>query len=394
MKKDIIPSFSALVSEEVFLADNDLRGLQHIYVQANNMEIFHYAKTSGGYSLHSLGSVKGLPKKIESIPSKLTQTFSHLPGGRIPLWLLSQILSFFMEYALKGSDEAVAHILWNTLTNEYEVGVPTQKVSSAAANFTYDDIKPHHIIVVDIHSHNYMSSFWSGTDDKDDAKGVWISGVFGNVGTNPSCNWRYSYLGKFQETNHDEIFDLPFSEVNLMAAYPTEWNDRVTVRPPVPIGRGFSLGQFNRGAYADEDFYYDWSPGVGSKVPVYKDGYWVIEEEDEFGIDAEVDDVDYSRQRVVNIDRLNEDAIYDLASDSIADIGDLSDLLANRIFRRSLSEVSSNKDLKSIDSLISSLYSVRALIVNTHQSKIQERFRRELEMNKPIAKADDGYKKK
>lgn len=381
MKKDIIPSFSVLVSEEVFLTDETLRGLQHIYVQSENMQLFHYAKTSGGYSFHSLGSIKGLPKKIEALPSKLIPTFSHLPGGKIPIGLLSQILSFFMDYALKGSDEAIAHILWNTLTSEYEVGVPTQKVSAAAANFVYDDIKPHHVIVVDIHSHNYMSSFWSGTDDKDDAKGVWLSGVFGNVGTNPSCSWRYSYLGNFIETNHDEIFDSPFDTVNLLEEYPKEWNDKVTVRPTMPplLGNRHPYGSYGR----DLGLEYDEPPGWARNIPGYYNGEWDDGVEFEWEINA---------QRTTSATELSDadqDHLYDVADEIWEDLRDMSSVLTNRLCLDALSEVGTDEDLKYLDKLVTNLYALRAKVHRERKRGIATKIL--LSVPRP---SDVGYKGK
>jgi PRTRC genetic system protein A len=373
MKTVIIPNFSMAVSEEVFLQEEEsLKDLQHVYVQANNLSVFHYAKTSGGYSFSCVGSPLGLPTKVTSLPTKLTQSFSHLPGGKIPLDLLSKILSFFMEYAVKGSDEAIAHILWNTVTSKYEVGVPTQKVSSAAANFTYDDVLPHHVIVVDIHSHNYMSSFWSGTDDKDDAKGVWLSGVFGNVGTNPSCNWRYSYLGRFIEADHDEIFDAPFNTVNLLADYPKEWNDKVTVIPVAP----------NRGLRWDKDWSTsrEWSHGIGYPYEGHSYQYGA-----DFGasrgnwIGWEDPDIEYEGYfgHTRNSDGVpvTQEDMYDLASDTLLELGDLVSLISNDSFCKSMSEVSSPGDLKVIDSLVTALYKLHSSIVMTRNSNFQSKVR-------------------
>lgn len=239
MNTDILPSFSKIVSEDVFLSSKDeLLNLQHVYVLSNNMEMYHYQKTSGGSNFLKMKGWDNqvLPNSVKNFATNLEETFSHLPGGKIPLSLLSQILSFFTEIATQTRDEAMAHILWDTVEKKYVIGIPTQTVSAASANYKFDDIQPHHILVVDLHSHHYMSPFWSGTDDKDDSRGVWISGVFGGMSTTaPTCSWRYTSLGNFRPMTHDDIFDTPFSEINFKEAYPEEWKDKVTLRPVPPI---------------------------------------------------------------------------------------------------------------------------------------------------------------
>lgn len=284
MNTDILPSFSKLVSEEVFLSSKDqLLELQHLYVISNNLEVFHYQKTAGGSNFLKMKgwSNAPLPNSVKNLPSTLEETFHHLPGGKVPLNLLSQILSFFTKIANGTRDEAMAHILWDTLEKKYVVGIPTQTVSGAAANYKFDDILPHHILVVDIHSHHYMSPFWSGTDDTDDSRGVWISGVFGSMGSNPTCNWRYTSLGNFRPMIHDDIFDTPYSEISFKEQYPEEWNTKVTLRPKSELGGGYNpLRAGIRGILDELDPMVD-----GFRSPTYPGGWhygsrWVPEDED------------------------------------------------------------------------------------------------------------------
>ena len=275
INKEIIPHFSTLVSESVYLEQKEeLHKLQNVYVISDNFQLYRYLKTSAGYTFLKEGDSMAamMPKQVASFPSLLVERFDHLPGGKVPILLLSKILSFFMFIAERGRDEAIAHILWNSITKEYEVGVPTQLVSKASANYKFDDVEPHHVIIVDIHSHNYMGSFWSGTDDRDDTRGVWYSGVFGDIGRVPSCNWRFTSLGAFRPSKHEDIFQEPFTEVNLKEDFPEVWKGKVTIHQPVVLertrnGYGYSLG---RGLdNVDEPRWPRWDRGMSTPKASY-----------------------------------------------------------------------------------------------------------------------------
>lgn len=229
MKNELIPGLSAVMTEKEYLLNSEaMNKLPTIFILAENFTLYRRTRTAGGYSLSVFNK---LPPGADKLPSLMAPGFSHLPGGKIPVELLSQIGSWFQDIAKETSDEAMAHILWNKTTKAYEIGIPTQAVAGAAVDYKFDDVCDHHVIVLDIHSHNNMGSFWSGRDDTDDGKGIWISGVLGTLGTKPSISLRYSDRGIFIKTTFEDVFSKPFSEVDFDAEYPKDaWSAKVSLR--------------------------------------------------------------------------------------------------------------------------------------------------------------------
>ena len=266
MKNELIPGLSAVMTEKEYLLNSEaMNKLPTVFILAENFTLYRRTRTAGGYSLSVFNK---LPPGADKLPSMMSPGFSHLPGGKIPIELLSKIGSWFKDIAKETSDEAMAHILWNKDTQEYEIGIPTQVVAGASVDYTFDDVRPHHVIVLDIHSHNNMGSFWSGRDDKDDAKGIWISGVLGTLGTTPSISLRYSDRGIFIKTTFEEVFSNPFSEVDFGATYPKEeWAAKVSLRKLQPI-TSYKAQQAT--------YDYDWpNRGSGSRLSGTGIGYYI-----------------------------------------------------------------------------------------------------------------------
>ncbi|HET8689400.1 MAG TPA: hypothetical protein VFM18_22545, partial [Methanosarcina sp.] len=84
---------------------------------------------------------------------------------------------------------------------------------------------------------NTMSSYFSGTDDADDRKGCWYSGVIGNLHKEvPTASWRFTNFGIFKSLNLEDIFEVE-GEINSKTEFPMEWLKRVEGRftRPTPV---------------------------------------------------------------------------------------------------------------------------------------------------------------
>lgn len=201
-----------------------------------------YVKTGSGYLKHM--KLKGnrfirlpidkLPGKVEDPFGKttaITEQINFLPAGKIPFKFYNEIVEFFRAVMrLKKSDiEAHAWILWEEAKGYY-ISIPKQTVSKASVNFTYDDdaLPKGAIIVVDIHSHNTMGAFYSGTDNNNDKTGVYYSGVVGKL-TEKSYEWvmRFNhYEQKKAVADMSEIFDMDSERPQV----PEEWLDKVQIQ--------------------------------------------------------------------------------------------------------------------------------------------------------------------
>lgn len=233
--KVVKPGLSAIVTKKEY---DERVGFDYpsLYVVDDNFTYYKRAKLDEGG--HCLLRVKELPKVTETEIS-VQEEISFLPGGKVPFVFLNQIASFFFQVMDKNfggansrvgdRHEAMAHILWDKVDKKYIVGIPTQRVSAARVDHNFDDRDPsRHVVVIDIHSHNTMGSFFSGVDDADDKKGVWFSGVVGGLDKPvPSVTaWRFSYFGDFRKITMEDIFE-GVGPVCKTAEFPAEWMDKV-----------------------------------------------------------------------------------------------------------------------------------------------------------------------
>jgi hypothetical protein len=161
--------------------------------------------------------------KIIGLSEKLVPgVHPRLP--KVPFEMLAQTVAFFRGVMKRFNNaEAIVRIWWNVAEQRYEIRVPDggQRVSGggvshnddfdlagtrdAAGNLTF-------LHVMDIHSHNNMSGFWSGIDDADEKKAPEgrMFGVLGKVPqTIPDWKWRMRSREGFIELTVVDIFAVP-----------------------------------------------------------------------------------------------------------------------------------------------------------------------------------------
>lgn len=226
---ELVPFIACLVQPEDFE-----EALASTYSQI-------YVPTIDGYLKHmKLAGGRHVRIKVDSIPTVkgkrtppvIQENLNFLPAGKIPYEYFDQIVMFFREVVrLKKMEyEAHAWILWSK-ERGYFISIPKQTVSKAAVSFAYDEdaLPKGSVIVVDLHSHNTMGSFFSGTDNNNDKTGIYYSGVIGNL--TPTA---FTHVIRFNLNEHkmactlDDIFETKKSEVTI----PNEWLDKVQVAAP------------------------------------------------------------------------------------------------------------------------------------------------------------------
>lgn len=195
-----------------------------------------------------------------------------LPSGKIPGIILNQIISFFssvmdnkIKDVVKGAQtissaqyrheyEAMAHVIWNRNTKEYRVGIPTQKVGKASVSYEHDDYSAADgdMVIVDIHSHNTMGAFFSGTDNRDDTSLYGYSGVVGNLDKpSPSVIFRLNAGElKVDKIPPEDIFDFSSPKPEVPAA----WLDKVSVETFTYSGGLYSGGMYGARSKANRAF--------------------------------------------------------------------------------------------------------------------------------------------
>ena len=223
----IAPHLSCLV--DMKLTDEDPDEMQEAINQGFS-EIYMFTP-KGIIKHHKLrGENRFIQVKVDGIPgmkpAEINEVIQFLPAGKVPYELLDQVEAFFRKVmeVKKSNLEAMIFILWNA-EQGYHLFVPDQQVSGASVRYDWDGIPEGSSIVVDIHSHNTMGAFFSGTDNSDDVHGIRFSGVFGKLNeATPMTVWRFNYRDKKYEVKLDDIFEHP---VKVGFEVPEAWMDNV-----------------------------------------------------------------------------------------------------------------------------------------------------------------------
>ena len=233
----IIPFVSCVCNEAEFSSALE-SGFSEIYV-VTSTGVLKHQKLSGGR--HIRLKVESVPAKVKEAIEKyappVQEEINFLPGGKIPMRFYNQVVKFFKEVMrVKNADhEAHCFILWSK-ENGYFISVPKQSVSKASVSFTYDKeaIPDGSVVVVDLHSHNTMGAFFSGTDNNNDKNGIYYSGVVGHLDKpQHAFVMRFNLHETKREVELKEIFEEEVSDVEV----PKEWLDQVEVKAPVYSGK-------------------------------------------------------------------------------------------------------------------------------------------------------------
>ena len=188
------------------------------YVIAKN-GLFHVSHSD-------LADIISVPKEVAGVQVELKPGIS-LKIPRVPFRMLSQTVAFFKAVEKKSGSEALVQIWWNTVEKAHHIHCPDQTVSGGSVNhrsdFDRDQARTPEgaaiwLHVMDIHSHNTMSAFWSGTDNGDEMKAP-EGRMFGVIGKMrqaiPDWKWRIRSRDGFIDLNIDDLF-----EVDLKAVVP------------------------------------------------------------------------------------------------------------------------------------------------------------------------------
>ena len=130
-----------------------------------------YEKTTNGWISH-MTKVDTIP----DLPSMKEKTFLVLKMPKIPFGIILDAWDFFRAVSAKYKGEAIVLLTYDE--KNYNIVAPKQEVSGASLNYKTEDCKN---VIGTIHSHNTMSAFHSGVDDKDESKMDGIHLTLGNV---------------------------------------------------------------------------------------------------------------------------------------------------------------------------------------------------------------------
>ena len=168
-------------------------------------------------------------------PKNNVVDFSEIRAGftpalpKIPAQLMGEIIAFFRAFMTENEEnEALALIYWDKEEKRFFAYVPKQSVCKerVEANLhdcPYDNAE-RYICYADIHSHNSMDAFFSGTDDRDErSTGLYL--VLGKLDHfYPEIKARIFCGDSFVPIDPDTVVE------GLERQFPREWLEQVSIR--------------------------------------------------------------------------------------------------------------------------------------------------------------------
>lgn len=201
--------------------------------------------------------------KTKKIPGaqKIDDTFKFNLPKKIPYNIFLQVLSFFRAVCEKFDDaEAAVQIFWDENKQDYFIHCPKQTIGKATVDFERDpDMEEKYLLVMDIHSHNTMGAFFSGTDDKDE-KETRLYGVLGKVkDAKPEYKFRAMCGGNAIDLDIWDVFENPYSVVD----FPETWFANLEEEKKIVTSKWE-----NKGTWASNKVY-----GLSTQKDLYEDYY-------------------------------------------------------------------------------------------------------------------------
>lgn len=179
--------------------------------------------------------------------AKVKEGFS-LNVPKLPFRLLLQAVSFFRDVCTEfNNDEAMLQYWFDKETKEFFADCVQQTTNKVHVTYLRNkelEEDPNKVLVMDIHSHNTMDAFFSGTDDASEQE-TRTYGVIGRLDQEiPAFKFRISVEGTFKEIAVNQIFEMPKVKIysdgfesegelepsNLFypsVEYPKEWLDTI-----------------------------------------------------------------------------------------------------------------------------------------------------------------------
>jgi len=147
---------------------------------------------------------------------------------KLPHNMLLQTIAFFKKVVKeKGNAEAMIQVFLKEGEDggEYFMHIADQEVSGASVKFKRDpNLEDTHTLVLDIHSHNTMGAFFSGTDNRDEQEAR-VYGVIGKLNQEwPEMKFRAGNgNGGWIELSAYDVFETP----DVAVEFPNEWMEKV-----------------------------------------------------------------------------------------------------------------------------------------------------------------------
>lgn len=189
--------------------------------------------------------------KLPGFPKEPTTEGFIMNYGKIPGELFQEIIAFFKDICDESKDEVYVQTFWDPQEQKYFNHVPKQTVSGASVRYDRDvDLEQRCVLVLETHSHNTMSAFFSGTDNADE-KADRFFGVVGEL-NKPSPAMLFSFVcgGKRISIKTEDIFQFHSPSARDFSDWKKQVSRHIST-PYVSIGPSTSYGSYG---YYGNDF--------------------------------------------------------------------------------------------------------------------------------------------
>lgn len=125
--------------------------------------------------------------EVKTIPRHLISTFFETANRQFPL-------------------ECAAWVIWNEYTDQWKLVdmIPTE-VSQSSVHYNHPVLEDGEHKVLDVHSHGRHHAFFSDEDDRDDAGGFKVAGVYGDSSGVKQAMYRLCANGLFIPLSSETI---------------------------------------------------------------------------------------------------------------------------------------------------------------------------------------------
>lgn len=183
------------------------------YIMGNDGQVYEMRSTSVGEFIVKTNKVIGADSVQEGF---------SLNVPKIPFRLLLQTVSFFRDVCDQfNNDEAMLQYWFDTEKQEYFAVCLEQTTNKVHVTYLRNEEleqDPTKVLVMDIHSHNNMEAFFSGTDDASEQE-TRLYGVVGRLDKEiPDLRFRFSVEGKFVEIPMTSVVEMPVMKVMMSAS--------------------------------------------------------------------------------------------------------------------------------------------------------------------------------
>jgi len=153
--------------------------------QMPESDIYYVVGKEGIFIKKKLGIMESLSpvKNISILESVQATAKMHI--AKIPALMTAKIANFFTDVYKEHFSEAVVLLFYNEEKKHYKIIIPSQKVSSAGAEYNRSITVEGYQMIGTIHSHANFSAFHSGTDQGDEQSFDGLHITFGNNNEDP-----------------------------------------------------------------------------------------------------------------------------------------------------------------------------------------------------------------